>query len=131
MAVGRRDLLALSLQYAALYRCRQHDQIRGRTLSCDPAQPEPSVQGATSLDHSHSLYRADGSVGDRLLVALRRAIFDHLLVASASRPDRSQHQLPGRRLERPLVGDLCQYLAWRAVRRDYLARRPADGSTVA
>ena len=46
-------------------------------------------------------------------------------------PDQREYQFPRRRLERALVGDLRQYLARRAVRRDHAAGRPADGVALA
>ncbi len=45
VAVGRRDLLALGLQYAALHVRRQRHQIRHRALSRAAAEREHAVQG--------------------------------------------------------------------------------------
>ncbi|MEY9475656.1 ABC-type spermidine/putrescine transport system permease subunit I [Bradyrhizobium yuanmingense] len=61
-----------------------------------------------------------------LLVDLRLAILDHLLVAEAARPDQPEHQLPRRHDLGTHLRDLRQYLARRAVRGDHAARRPAD-----
>ena len=47
------------------------------------------------------------------------------------RPDHRQYRFPRRRLECALVGDLRQYLARRAVRRDHAAGRAADGVALA
>ena len=45
---------------------------------------------------AHSLHRADRALGDRVLVAVRRAVLDHLVVAAAARADHPQHRLPRR-----------------------------------
>ncbi len=66
-----------------------------------------------------------------LLVDLRFAILDHLMVAQASRPDHPEHQFP----RRPDLGadlrDLRQYLAWRSLCRDHAARGFADRAALA
>jgi multiple sugar transport system permease protein len=46
--------------------------------------------------------------------------------AEENASDHQQYRFPRRCVERALVGDLCQYLAWRAIRRDHPTRRPAD-----
>ena len=73
-----------------------------------------------------SLHRADGAVGDRVLVDLRRAVFDHLVVADQARPDHHNINFLGDTNWARDQRDLRQYLARRAVRRDHAAGRPAD-----
>ena len=78
------------------------------------------------------VHRADRAVGDRVLVDLRQR-------SSRSSPGRCSKlglitdniNFLGDHLERALVGDLRQYLARRAVRRDHAAGRPADRVAVA
>ena len=77
------------------------------------------------------VHRADGAFGHRVLVAVRSAILDHLVVAQENGPDHGQYRFPRRRLECALVGDLRQYLARRAICRDHAAGRPADGVALA
>ena len=77
-----------------------------------------------------AVHRADGAVGDRLLVDLRRAVLDHQLGADEDGPDRRVHRLPRRPVERALLGDRRQRLARRALRRDHAAGRPADDLAV-
>ena len=78
-----------------------------------------------------ALHRADGAVGDRLLVDLRLAVLDHQLGADEDGPDRPLHRLPRRPVERALLDHRRQHLARRAVRRDHAAGRAADHLAVA
>jgi hypothetical protein len=126
VAARRLDLLGLDLQHATLHDRRQRHQIRRRPLSCAAAQPVSAVQGADSRRDPDSVHRADGPLGHRVLVDLRHPVLDHLLVAAKARPDRNQHRLPRRPVERALVDHLRQHLARRAVRGDHAARRTAD-----
>ena len=102
-------------------------EIRHRPLPGAAAQPAHAVQGHDPRPRAHSLHRADGALGTGILVDLRRAVLDHLMVAEAARPDQSEHQLPGRRQLGARVRDLRQHLARRAVRRHHAAGRAADG----
>ena len=77
------DVLAVGLQHAALHDGRQHDEIRHRALSGAAAQRAPAVQGDHPRRRADSLHRADGALGDRVLVDLRPAVLDHLLVAAS------------------------------------------------
>ncbi len=81
LAVGRPGILARGLQHLPLYDRRQRVQIRPRPLSCDPAQPLDPVQGVHPGDRAAAVHRADGALGDRLLVDLRQPVLDHQLVA--------------------------------------------------
>ena len=82
MALGRLDVLALGVQHAALHERRQHHQIRGRALSRAAAQRAAAVQGDHPRRRADPVHRADGAVGDRVLVAVRSAVLDHFLVAA-------------------------------------------------
>ena len=73
-----------------------------------------AVQGLLPRGHPAALHRADGAVGDRLLVDLRLAVLDHQLGAGEDGPDRPLHRLPRRPVERALVDDRRQRLARRA-----------------
>src|SRR5262249_18634744 len=81
MAVDRLDILALSVQYAALYDRRQYDKIRCRTLPRAVVEREPALQGDPSRPGAGPVHRADRAVRHRVLVAVRSAILDHFVVA--------------------------------------------------
>ena len=131
VAVGRLDLLALGLQHAALHLRRERDQIRGRPLSRAAVEREHAVQGDAARAGADSLHRADRAVGAGVLVDLRFAILDHLVVAEASRPDHPEHQFSRRFDLGPYLRDLRQHLARRAVCGDHAAGRPADRAALA
>ena len=84
VAVGRFDLLALGLQHAALHLRRERDQIRDRSLSGAAAEREHAVQGDAARAGADPLHRADRAVGAGVLVDLRFAVLDHLVVAASS-----------------------------------------------
>src|SRR5216684_3434776 len=94
VAVGRFDLLAFGVQYAALHDDRERDQIRGWALSGAAAERKHAVQGDAARAGADPLHRADRAVRAGVLVDLRFAILDHLLVAQAPRPDHPEHQFP-------------------------------------
>ena len=77
------------------------------------------------------LHRADRAVGAGVLVDLRRAVLDHLLVAEAARPDHPEHQFSRRCHLGAHLRDLRQHLARRAVRRDHAAGGLADRVAIA
>ena len=131
VAVGQFDLLALGVQHAALHHRRQRHQIRDRALSRAAAEREHAVQGDAARAGADPLHRADRAVGAGVLVDLRFAILDHLVVAQASRPDHPEHQFPRRRHLGADLRDLRQYLARRSLRRDHAAGRPADRAALA
>ena len=83
-----RDLLALGLQHAALHHRRLDPEIRARPLAGAAPQREPAVQDLLPRHRAAALGRADGAVGHRLLVDLRRAVLDHLLGADRAGADR-------------------------------------------
>ena len=56
-----------------------------RPLAGAAAQQAPAVQVVHPRDRAAAFHRADGAVGDRLLVDLRRAVFDHQLDAGQAR----------------------------------------------
>ena len=129
--LGRQRHAAGALQHALLHGGREHLQVLPRPLAGDPAQPQHPLQDLLSRRHPAALHRADGALGDRLLVDLRLAVLDHQLGAREDGPDRPLHRLPRRPVERAPRGDRRQRLARRAVRRDHAARRPADDLALA
>ena len=128
--LGRQRHPAGALQHPLLHDRREHPQVRPRPLARAAAQPQHPLQDLLSRRHPAALHRADGALGDRLLVDLRLAVLDRQLGAGEDGPDRPLHRLPRRPVERAPVGDRRQRLARRAVRRDHAARRPADDLAV-
>ena len=55
-----------------------------RAVAGASAQQGNSVQGVHPRHRAPALYRADRAFGDRLLVDLRSAVLDHLMVAAAN-----------------------------------------------
>src|SRR5690349_15995759 len=94
MAVGRLDVLALGVQYAALYDRSQHDKIRGRALPRAVAERETALQGDSSRLGAGPLHCADRAFRHRVLVAVRSAILDHFVVTQENGPDHVQYRLP-------------------------------------
>src|SRR3954468_9070950 len=117
LRVARRgfDLLGLGVQYAALHDRGERDKIRRGALSRAAPEPELAVQGDDPRRDSGPLHRADGFVSDCLLVDLRHAVLDPVVVAAQARADLDQYRLPWRSVECALVDYLRQYLARRAV----------------
>ena len=98
-----------------------------RPLAGAAAEQPPAVQEHPARHHPAALDRADGALGDRLLVDLRPAVLDHLLRAGRRAGLREHlHRLPRHGLAGALVADRRQHLARHPVRRDLAARRPAD-----
>ncbi len=56
------------------------------------SEPQHSLQDILSRCHPAAVYRADGVVGDRVLVDLRRAVLDHQLDAGEDGADRPLHR---------------------------------------
>ncbi len=98
--VGRRGHAAGALQHALLHDRRQRHQVRPRPLAGAAAQPQHPLQDLLSRRHPAALHRADGALGDRLLVDLRRPVLDHQLDAGEDGPDRQVHRFPRRPVER-------------------------------
>ena len=96
VAAGRHDFLDLGLQHAALHDRRERHQIRRRALPRAAAQQAPAVQGDDPRRDADPVHRADGAVGDRVLVDLRHPVLDHLVVAAQAGPDLDQHRFPRR-----------------------------------
>ena len=106
-------------------------KFAARPVARVAAQPQHPLQDLLPRGRAAALHRADGAVGDRVLVDLRLPVLDHQLGAGEARPDRPLHRLPGRPVERALLDDRRQRLARRALRRDLAARRAADDLAVA
>ena len=62
-------------------RRRHHREVRARPVAGAAAQQPSPVQEPVARHHPAALDRADGAVGDRVLVDLRSAVLDHLLPA--------------------------------------------------
>ena len=126
LALGGPGFLAIRLQHLPLHdRCQRH-QVRIGLLLGDPSEQPYAVQGAHPGDRPAAVHRADGVVGDRLLVDLRHTVLGHQLDADQARPDRRIHQFSRRAEQRSRLGDLRQHLARHPVRRDHPARRVPD-----
>ena len=128
--VGRRRHAARAVQHALLYDRRQRHQVRARPLARAAAQQAPPVQGGLAGGRAAAVHRADGAVGDRVLVDLRFAVLDHQLGAAEARPHQRVHRFPRPALARALLDDRRQHLARRAVRRHHAAGRIADDLAV-
>ena len=76
---GRRRHAARALQHALLHARRQRHQVRAGSLARAPAQQAHSLQGGDAGGRAAPVHRADGAVGDRVLVDLRFAVLDHQL----------------------------------------------------
>ena len=94
-------------------------------------EPSPAVQGLPARHRAAALDRADRALGDRVLVDLRPAILDHLLVAGRVGADRPIHRLPGRSRHGAGQRDHRQCLAGHPVRRDHAAGGAPDNSALA
>ena len=77
--VGRRGHAAGPLQHPLLYLRRERHQVRARALAGAAAQSQHPRQDLLPRRHPAALHRADGALGDRLLVDLRRPVLDHQL----------------------------------------------------
>ena len=98
-------LLERGLQHVFYTGRRDRREIRARPVAGAAAEQPPAVQGAAARHHPAALDRADGAVGDRLLVDLRPAVLDHLLrarrrAALARPPTSTSWAPPGRRAGR-------------------------------
>ena len=129
--MGRFDLLAVGLQHAALHLHCERLQIRHRSLSRAAAQREHAVQGDAARDGADTLHRADRAVSAGVLVDLRFAILNHLVVAQTSRANHAEYQFPRRHHLGADLRDLRQYLARRSLCRDHAAGGPADRAALA
>ena len=101
ISLGRRRLLALGLQHAALHDQRLDPEIRARPLAGAAAQREPAVQVLLPRHRAAALGGADRAVGHRLLVDLRFAVLDPVLGADRTRHHRPPHQFPRRSRRMP------------------------------
>src|SRR3984957_7441090 len=77
----RPDILALGIQHDALYGRGQYPEVWVGALSRAPAQSSDAAEVAHPRRRAVAVRHADRVVGDRLLVDLRPAVLDHLLVA--------------------------------------------------
>ena len=128
--VGRRGDAARAVQHDLLHGRRERHQVRARPVARAAAQQAPAVQGVHPRRRAAAVHRADGAVGDRVLVDLRLAVLDHQLDADEDGPHPRVHRLPRPAVACALRDDRRQHLARRAVRRDHAARRPADDLAV-
>ena len=101
------------------------------SLSGAFAQSPTADEVAHPRRRAAAVCHADRAVGDRLLVDLRSAVLDHLLVAHQTWPHPPVHRFSRPALERALVGDRRQCLARHPVRGDNAARGLADDLALA
>ena len=140
--VGRRGHAARAVQHALLHGRRERHQVRARPVAGAAAEPAPAVQDVLPRDRAAAVHRADGAVGDRLLVDLRRAVLDHQLGADEDGPDRpatsTSSASRGTRASRrspPTSGAACRSSrsrcspACRRSRRRYYEAASLDGAT--
>ena len=124
---GRRQrFLALGVQHAALYLRCIGPQIRAGSVAGADPQRAPALQILLPRHRAAALGGADGSFRPRLLVDIRCAVLDPLMVADGVGPDRPADQFPRRSEQCPRLGHRRQCLARHSLRRDLAARRPAD-----
>ncbi len=95
VSAHRSDVVERGVLQRAVHRRRHDRKVRARLLAGAAAEQAPAVQEPDPRHRAAAVDRADGAVGDRVLVDLRSAVLDHLAPAGGHAGlARDQHRLP-------------------------------------